>query len=121
MRWAGLLRELGHKVALQVDWNGAATDLMVALHARRSHASIRNYAMCYPDQPLILALTGTDLYRDIHTDAEAQASMHLASRMIVLQEMGLEELAPALRRKTRVIYQSAPMIQRPPALKSCFE
>lgn len=120
-RWAGLLHELGHKVTVQVDWDGADTDLMVALHARRSHASIRNYAMCYPDQPLILALTGTDLYRDIHADAEAQASMQLASRMIVLQEMGLAELTLALRRKTRVIYQSAPVIQRPPPLKSCFE
>jgi putative glycosyltransferase (TIGR04348 family) len=121
-RWAGMLRELGHHVSLQVDWNGASTDLMIALHARRSHASIRNYAVCYPDQPLILALTGTDLYRDIRSDPEAQASLQLATRMIVLQEMGLRELTPALRRKTRVVYQSAPVINnRPPPLKSCFE
>ncbi len=121
VRWAGMLRELGHTVTVQVDWDGAATDLMLALHARRSHASIRNFAMCFPDQPLILTLTGTDLYRDIHTDATAQLSMQLATRMIVLQEMGLTELAPALRRKTLVVYQSARTIKRPPPLKSCFE
>ncbi len=120
-RWASMLRELGHTVSIQVDWDGAATDVMLALHARRSHASIRNYAMCYPDQPLILALTGTDLYRDIRTDAEAQASMQLATRMIVLQDMGLAELAPPLRRKTRVVYQSALVVRHPPPLKSCFE
>ena len=120
-RWAGMLRELGHRVSIQVDWDGAATDLMLALHARRSHTSMRNYAMCYPGQPMILALTGTDLYRDIRSDAEAQASLQLATRMIVLQEMGLAELTPALRRKTRVVYQSAPQVQRPPPLKSCFE
>ena len=116
-----MLRELGHTVSLQVDWDGAATDLMLALHARRSHASIRNFALRYPDQPLILALTGTDLYRDIRTDAEAQASLQLATRMIVLQEMGLLELATALRRKTRVVYQSAQIVRRVPPLKSCFE
>ena len=116
-----MLRELGHQVSVQVDWDGAPTDLMLALHARRSHASMRNFVMCYPDQPLILALTGTDLYRDIRTDEEAQASMQLATRMIVLQEMGLTELTPALRRKTRVVYQSADTVQRPPPLKSCFE
>lgn len=120
-RWAGMLRELGHTVSVQVDWDGAATDLMIALHARRSHASIRNFAMCYPDQPLIVTLTGTDLYRDIRTDAAAQDSMQLATRMIVLQEMGLAELAPASRRKTRVVYQSARVVERPPSLKSCFE
>ena len=120
-RWAGMLRELGHRVTVQVDWDGHATDLMIALHARRSHASIRNFVMCYPDQPLIVVLTGTDLYRDIRSDEEAQASLHLATRLIVLQEMGLSELTPAPRRKTRVVYQSAPMVKRPPPLKSCFE
>ncbi len=120
-RWAGMLRELGHRVSIQVDWDGGATDLMLALHARRSHTSMRNYAMCYPGQPMILALTGTDLYRDIRSDAEAQASLQLATRMIVLQEMGLAELTPALRRKTQVVYQSAPQVRRLPPLKSCFE
>jgi putative glycosyltransferase (TIGR04348 family) len=88
---------------------------------RRSHTSIRNFALCCPDQPLILALTGTDLYRDIRTDETAQESMQLATRMIVLQEMGLAELAPTLRRKTCVVYQSALTVPRPPPLKSCFE
>lgn len=116
-----MLRELGHKVTLQTDWDGSPADVMLALHARRSHASIRNFVMCCPDHPLILALTGTDLYRDIRSDEEAQASLHLATRMIVLQAMGLAELAPALRGKTRVVYQSAQRVPRAPPLKSCFE
>ncbi len=120
-RWAGMLRELGHAVSIQVDWDGTPADAMLALHARRSHASIRNFALCCPDHPLILALTGTDLYRDIRTDEAAQESMQLATRMIVLQERGLTELAPALRRKTGVVYQSALTVPRPPPLKACFE
>ena len=120
-RWATLLRSLGHRVTIQVAWNGDAADVMIALHARRSHDSIRRFAEHFPDRPLIVALTGTDLYRDIRVDADARESMRLATRMIVLQEMGLKELSPALRRKTRVIYQSTQPVARRPPLKSCFE
>lgn len=120
-RWATLLRGLGHRVAVQVTWNGEAADLMIALHARRSHDSIRRFAELHPDRPLIVALTGTDLYRDIRFDPDAGKSMRLATRMIVLQDMGLNELSPALRRKTRVIYQSTRPISPRPPLKSCFE
>lgn len=121
VRWARLLRELGHDVSVQVSWNGRPADLMVALHARRSHDSIARFASSYPSRPLVLALTGTDLYRDIRSDADAKRSLRLATRIIVLQEMGLNELTPDLRRITRVIYQSTRLIRRVPPLKSCFE
>jgi putative glycosyltransferase (TIGR04348 family) len=121
VRWAELLRELGHQVTVQEQWNGRSADLMLALHARRSHESIIRFAERNPQRPLILALTGTDLYRDIHDNANAQESLELASRMIVLQDMGLRELAPRLRRKTRVIYQSCDPIAAQPAMRSCFE
>jgi putative glycosyltransferase (TIGR04348 family) len=121
VRWARLLKELGHDVSVQVSWNGRPADLMIALHARRSHDSISRFASSYPSRPLVLALTGTDLYRDIRSDADAKRSLRLASRMIVLQEMGLDELTPDLRKITRVIYQSTRSIRRVPPLKSCFE
>ena len=121
VRWAQLLRELGHQVDIQQQWNDRSADLLLALHARRSHESIVRFAERYPERPLILALTGTDLYRDIHNDANAQESLELATRMVVLQDMGLRELAPRLRRKTRVIYQSCEAIPRQSLLKSCFE
>jgi putative glycosyltransferase (TIGR04348 family) len=121
LRWAGMLRELGHRVSVQVDWDGKPVDLLLALHARRSHPSIHNFAVCCPHHPLIVALTGTDLYRDIRNDETAQESLQLATRLIVLQDMGLLELAPALRRKTRVVVQSAQTVPRQTPLKSCFE
>jgi putative glycosyltransferase (TIGR04348 family) len=121
VRWAQLLRELGHQVEVQQHWNGRSTDLLLALHARRSHESIARFAERFPERPLILALTGTDLYRDIHNDANAQESLELATRMVVLQDMGLRELPPRLRRKTRVIYQSCETILRRSPLKTCFE
>jgi putative glycosyltransferase (TIGR04348 family) len=121
VRWAQLLREHGHAVSVQMSWNGTPADLMIALHARRSHDSIARFAAAHPARPLVLALTGTDLYRDIRFDADAKRSLRLATRMIVLQEAGLAELAPALRKKTRVIYQSTRPVNRVPPLKSCFE
>jgi putative glycosyltransferase (TIGR04348 family) len=57
--------------------------------------------------PLVVALTGTDLYNDIRTSAEAQQALEWATRLVVLQPKGVEELTTSLQHKTRVIYQSA--------------
>lgn len=120
-RWAVLLRGLGHHIAIQRSWDGTPADVMIALHARRSHDSAVRFKRVCPDRPLVLALTGTDLYRDIHADADARESMRVADRMIVLQDMGREELPPTLRGKTRVVYQSARVVRVQEQLKSCFE
>ena len=80
---------------------------MVALHARRSAASIHAWASKHPDKPLIVILTGTDLYRDIQTDPDAKMSLQLATHLVVLQEAGLATLQAKFRIKARVIYQSA--------------
>ena len=121
VRWARMLRELGHEVTVQQVWNGRSADLMLALHARRSHDSIVRYAEHHPERPLVLALTGTDLYRDIRDDINAQESLDLATRLVVLQDMGLRELSPRLRRKASVIYQSCEPVQRTPPIRSSFE
>ena len=89
---------------------------MIALHARRSADSIRAWAIACPDKPLIVVLTGTDLYRDIERDADAQQSLALATHLVVLQDDGLQALPAVYRGKARVIYQSAPRLK--PAGKS---
>jgi putative glycosyltransferase (TIGR04348 family) len=106
-RWAAMLRSLGHDVRVAVEWDGRPADVMLALHARRSHASIAAFRAARPRAPLIVALTGTDLYRDIQDDADAQASLELADRLVVLQDRGALELPRRLRAKVRVVYQSA--------------
>ena len=107
VRWARILRKLGHNVTIEQKYGGKPSDLLVALHARRSHASIQKFHRLYPHSPLIVALTGTDLYRDIHTDRDAQRSLEVADRLVVLQELALAELPKPFHSKTRVIYQSA--------------
>jgi len=116
-----MLRELGHQVKIQVSWDGSKADLMLALHARRSYDSIKRFATCFPHLPLFVVLTGTDLYRDIKTDANAQESLQLATKLVVLQDMALEELSPQLRVKTQVIYQSAKAVTPHPTIKKRFE
>jgi putative glycosyltransferase (TIGR04348 family) len=106
-RWAAMLRSLGHKVRVSVSWDARPAEAMIALHARRSHDAIVRFCERFPDSPLVVVLTGTDLYRDIRADREARASLALADRLVVLQDMGRLELPARFRRKTRVIYQSA--------------
>lgn len=108
VRWARLLRELGHRVTVAQRYDGQRCDLLVALHARRSAGSVARFRAERPDAPLVLTLTGTDLYGDIRTSAEARRSLELASRLVVLQPLGVEELPAHLRGKARVIYQSVP-------------
>jgi putative glycosyltransferase (TIGR04348 family) len=105
-RWAHFLRA-HYRVSLMTQWDGAPCDLMIALHARRSAASIAAFAAAHCALPLVLVLTGTDLYRDIRYDTDAQRSLQLATRLIVLQQAGLDELKPDLRDKAQVIHQSA--------------
>lgn len=107
-RWAGLLGN-DYKVNLCKEWSADGPDrgdILVALHARRSAASIQAWATAHPDRPLVVVLTGTDLYRDIGHDDAARRSLALAHRLVVLQPEGLHALPPAYQHKARVIYQS---------------
>lgn len=106
LRWSRHLRGLGHRVHIEEEYTGRNCDLLVALHAKRSFSSAKRFREAHPDLPLIVALTGTDLYKDIRTDANAQQSLELADRLIVLQAMGAGELPERHRAKTRVIVQS---------------
>lgn len=106
LRWATLLRQKGHRVRVALEWQGEPCEALIALHARRSHASVVNFRKT--EKPLVVVLTGTDLYKDLPAgSAEARESLELADRLIVLQDAALAELPPPARRKARVVYQSA--------------
>jgi len=101
-----MLRSLGHRVAIKQGYDGESYDLLIALHALRSHDAIKRFHSEHPDRPLIVALTGTDLYRDIPKIKGAQQSLELASRLIVLQPKAFDALPERFHAKTRVVYQS---------------
>ena len=121
LRWRRILEELGHRVILEERYGGGRCDLMIALHARRSFPSIERFRRLHPALPLIVTLTGTDLYRDIRKNPNARKSLEWATRLIVLQAQGAVELPKRYRLKTRVIYQSAPVLNgQPPSTRNGF-
>lgn len=107
LRWSRILKTLGHHVVIEQQYTGAPCDLMLALHAWRSADSIEFFSKHRPELPIILALTGTDIYQDIHEKPEARRSLDLATRMMMLQPLGMEQLPPSIRDKARTIFQSA--------------
>lgn len=113
-RWADILRTR-YRVTLLAAQETAMPakrpDLVIALHARRAAAPLAELNNRYPGLPSILVLTGTDLYRDIRHDAAAQQSLAIATRLVLLQPAGLQELPPALQAKAVVIFQSAPALR----------
>jgi putative glycosyltransferase (TIGR04348 family) len=113
MRWTRILRELGHRVHVAHRYDGAAADLMIALHAWRSADSIRTFRELYPDRPLIVGLSGTDIYDYIDRDpAPTLRSLACADRLVALQELARRRVPARFRWKVRVVYQSAAPLRR---------
>ena len=107
-RWARFLsRDYAVNVVQSWSLGDAQPNAMLALHARRSAASMAQFRQVRAKGGLILALTGTDVYGDIHSDEAAQRSLQLADRLVLLQTNAMFELPDAVRPKCVVVYQSA--------------
>jgi putative glycosyltransferase (TIGR04348 family) len=115
VRWGRLLRDLGHRVVIAERYEKQPCDALIALHALRSADSIRRYRDAQPSAPLVVALTGTDLYGDIHTSDEARHSLEVADRIVVLHRLAFAELPPHLHARVRVIFQSVPDLTHAPS------
>jgi putative glycosyltransferase (TIGR04348 family) len=120
LRWQGFLAELGYSVDVTESWSGGDTGLLIALHAYRSHKSIVTFKKQYPSRPIVLILTGTDLYRDIENHNEVIQSMEMADQLIVLQSAAIHSVPTYLRHKVQVIYQSVEMDVTDSATKEGF-
>lgn len=115
-RWSRLLRDLGHDVRVTPAYARGPCDLLIALHAEKSAASVARFAARHPDRPIVVALTGTDVYGDMRGDATAMATLRRARRIIALQPLALAELPDELRDRVDIIYQSVrvPAVKPPP-------
>jgi len=109
LRWARILRQLGQRVTVAADYGDEPADAMVAIHAWRSAEAVHRFKSRYPERPLILQLSGTDIYQYINEDPEpTQRSLELADRLVALNSLAWRVVPKRFRKKLRVIFQSAP-------------
>jgi putative glycosyltransferase (TIGR04348 family) len=109
VRWARILRQLGHHVTVAADYADQSADAMVAIHAWRSAEAIHRFKTRYPAHPLILQLSGTDIYQYLTDDpAPTFRSLQLADRLVALNSLAWRVVPKKFRQKLRVIFQSVP-------------
>ena len=82
-RWQAILRDLGHRVEVRTSYDGAPADLLIAVHAWRSAEGIARFARDHPKKPIIVCLSGTDVYafQSSHPDVTL-ASMEIAAALV---------------------------------------
>lgn len=101
-----LLGGQGHGVEVASAYTGQVADVLIAMHAKRGAASLQAFRQDQPDRPILLILTGTDLYGDMQEDPASLAALCAATRLVVLQSAALEKLDPEQRSRARVVHQS---------------
>ncbi|MFW5824201.1 MAG: selenoneine biosynthesis selenosugar synthase SenB [Marinobacter sp.] len=110
-RWAGLLEALGHRVTVGTNYDpGVArdADLLIALHAWRSREAVTRWRDEQGRKPLIVALTGTDLYRFQYSHRQQTlATMAQGDALVVLHRLAWQAVPEPLRARLVVVLQSA--------------
>jgi putative glycosyltransferase (TIGR04348 family) len=108
LRWSRILRGLGHRVRLASSYDGRPADLMVAIQAWRSAGAIERFKARYPARPVVLQLSGTDIYHYLRSDpGPTLRAMTLADRLVGLNELAPKAVPKGLRKRLRIILQSA--------------
>ncbi|MGE3174738.1 MAG: selenoneine biosynthesis selenosugar synthase SenB [Planctomycetota bacterium] len=107
LRWALLLRQLGHRPFVAERWDGRPAAALLALHARKSAPSVRAWVERHGSRATAVLLAGTDIYPRFDLDADLLACLCAAHVLVALQPEALDLLPPELRAKTRVVLQSA--------------
>lgn len=113
LRQAAILRSFGWHVRVRERWNGERCELLVAVHAVKSAASVLAASAALPAVRIVVLLAGTDVYPRFAPDAETDAALRRADALITLQPRASAELPPSLQSKVRTIVQSATAIERP--------
>ena len=130
-RWAGLLEHEGHSVTIVTDFTGEYLqrhqgkhcDLVIALHAWRSHDAVAQVREALPHTPLIVVLTGTDIYHHQHHFPETTLeTMDWADCLIGLHHRVVGDVPARYGRKLVTVLQSADQPLAPvPRNPDCFQ
>lgn len=107
-RWGQLLDQAGHRVNIVTEYHGEPCDLFIALHAWRSHQAVVRFRAEHPDTPLIVVLTGTDIYDHQHRFPDVtHESMALADCLVGLHNRVSQNIPECFARKLMTVLQSA--------------
>lgn len=111
LRWAGLLRQLGHRVRIISQWRNVPTDLLIAVHAVKTADAVLAASQDQPGIRVVTLLAGTDIYPDFSLSAKTLAAMQRADALIALQPRALDVLPAELIGKARTMVQSATAVE----------
>lgn len=106
-RYSRILRSLGFRTRI-VSPPDAVPDayILVALHAYKSARFVSAYRKRFPQRPVVVVLTGTDVYGKLHARRTIQA-LEIADAIVTLQPLAIERLPKRLRDKAVAVVQSA--------------
>lgn len=114
LRWQRILQGLGHSVDVAIAYDGRPADMMIAVHAWRSAESIERFHAAFPDRPLVVLLSGTDIYRFQHIHPETTLrSMEVADELVCLHDRVRGAIPERFAGKLHVIHQSAQALSAP--------
>jgi len=121
LRWAGLLRQLGHRPRLTDAWRDAPSDVLVTIHAIKSADAVLAARRARPTLPIVTLMSGTDIYPDLARSDAALAALRTADRIIALQPLARDALPTELWSRVRTIVQSATAAAaaRDPEFQAC--
>ncbi len=121
-RWSHLLERSGHQVNIVTEYDGESCDLFIALHAWRSHEAVVRFRAQHPHTPLIVVLTGTDIYDHQHRFPDAtRESMALADCLIGLHHRVGLDIPERFAQKLTTVLQSADKPAKVPNPKKGFD
>lgn len=112
LRWHRFLSRLNYQSTVTEQWSGKSCDVLIALHGLRSYDSIKEFKKTHPECPVVLIMTGTDIYRDLKNSKKVIQSMEMADVIVTLQPEAIASLPKQFHPKVRVIYQSVKSISR---------
>jgi len=72
----------------------------------KSATAVADFKRRFPDRPVAVALTGTDIFQDGSTADVLAETLRLSDRIIALQNQMAAAVPPEYRHKVRVIFQS---------------
>lgn len=81
--------------------------MLVALHAYKTAGFVARFHRTFPARPIVVVLTGTDVYGSFLHGRAATSALEAAGAMVALQPLAIERLPKRLRKKAVAVLQSA--------------